>query len=80
MRQPPTAACLLLSLVLVGCDAAPPKSADPAAGAAARQAEKHHELQSAIDSVDQREKAEHAADPVMEADKAHDQQLEDAGG
>ena len=80
MRQPSITSCLLLAALLGGCDAAPPKAADPATSAAAREAEKHHELQGAIDAVDKRDKAAHAADPVMEADKAHDQQLEDSGG
>jgi hypothetical protein len=76
MRTPQPS--LLLLLALAGCSAAPPPA--PAAAAAKPADGGHHELQGAIDAVDRRDKAAHAADAVMEADKAHDQQLEDAGG
>jgi len=70
---------MLIVLALAGCSATPPPA--PAPAAAAKPADTgHHELQGAIDAVDQRDKAAHAADPVMEADKEHDKQLEDAGG
>ena len=48
--------------------------------AAARKAAEHRELQEAIEHKTERDKAEHAADPVMEADKKQDQAIEDAGG
>ena len=76
MRLPPTLACLLL---LGACHPAPPPAAAEA-GAIAREAAKHHELQQAIDAVDQRDKAAHAADPVLEADRKREQELKDAGG
>jgi hypothetical protein len=83
MRPLSITACLLLTaLALAGCGAAPSPPAPPAPPAPPTAASDtgHHELQGAIDAVDQRDKAAHAADPVMDADKEHDKQLEDAGG
>jgi len=70
-------ACLF---VLAACDSAtaPP---DPATSAAAREGARHHELRDAMEANGAQEKAKHAADPTLEADKAHDEQLEkDSGG
>ena len=81
MRQISLHACLLLSLLaLAGCSETPPPAPATAAAPAAKPDTGHHELQGAIDAVDQRDKAAHAADPVLDADKEHDKQLEDAGG
>ena len=70
-------ACLA---VLAACDkaAAPP---DPATSAAAREGARHHELKDAMEANGAQEKAKRAADPTLEADKKHDEQLEkDSGG
>ena len=77
MRMPLLFACLI---VLGACDLAPPPPADPDNSATAREAAKHHELKNAIDAVDEREKAKHANDAVIEADKKREQELQDAGG
>ena len=85
MRQPstptalPLAAALLAGLVLAGCAKAPPPP-DPAVDASAREAARHHELKDAIEARDHRDKAQAAGDATLEADKQHDQELEDAGG
>jgi hypothetical protein len=76
MRTPLLLACLLLA----ACDLAPTPKADPDTSAAAREAARHPELKNAIDSVDEREKARHANDAVIEADKKREQELQDAGG
>jgi hypothetical protein len=81
MRQLTTiAACLLLA----ACNAAPPPTAAATADqdndASAREAARHHELKDAVEARDYRDKAAAAGDAVLEADKAHDKQLEDAGG
>ena len=82
MRTPLLLACLLLA----GCDLAPPppKDADAKAeadtSAVAREAAKHHELKEGIESIDYRDKAAHANDAVIEADKKREQELKDAGG
>ena len=67
----------LLCSALAGCGLNPPPEHQ---SAEARKAAEHHELRDAIEHKTEREKAEHAADPVMEADKAHDQAIQDAGG
>jgi hypothetical protein len=81
MRQLTTiAACLLLA----ACNAAPPPTAAATADqdndASAREAARHHELKDAVEARDYRDKAAAAGDAVLEADKEHDKQLEDAGG
>jgi hypothetical protein len=48
--------------------------------AAARKAAEHRELEEAISHKTERDKAEHAADPVLDADKQHDKAIDDAGG
>jgi hypothetical protein len=78
MRNPTLLlACLL---VLAACDkAAAP--ADPATSAAAREGARHHELKDAIEAKDYRAKAKAAGDQALDADKKHDEQLEnDTGG
>ena len=80
-----SASLLLASLVLSGCDLAPPPPTDPDATAKAdaakgRDTSKPQELQHAIDSVDYRDKAKAAGDATLEADKQHDQALKDQGG
>jgi hypothetical protein len=81
MRMPILSASLLLaSLVLTGCDLAPPPPTDPDATAKAKDASKPQELQHAIDSVDYRDRAKAAGDTTLEADKKHDQELKDQGG
>jgi hypothetical protein len=75
--RPTTLSVLVLGLALSGCSATPP----PPPAAAAKPADTgHHELQSAIDAVDHRDKAAAAGDAALDADKAHDKQLEDSGG
>jgi len=76
MRAPLLLACLLLG----ACDLAPPPPTDPDTSASAREAAKHHELQDAIHSVDKREEAAHANDPVKDADKKREEDLKAAGG
>ena len=71
---------LLASLLLAACSQAPAPAVDPDTDASAREAARHHELKDAVEAKDYREKAEPAGDAVEAADKAHDQQLEDAGG
>ena len=91
MRTPFLLACLLPgALLLAACDLAPPPPTDPDAKAEAkaeaspsaleREAAKHHELQQGIDAIDMRDKAAHANDPVIEADKKREQEIKDAGG
>ena len=70
-------AVALLCGALTGCGLNPPPEHQ---SEAARKAAEHHELRDAIEHKTEREKAEHAADPVMEADKKQDQAIEDAGG
>jgi uncharacterized lipoprotein YajG len=77
-------ACLSL---LAACSKAPPApAATPAAAAdttndaAAREGARHHELKDAIEARDYRDKAKAAGDAALDADKAHDKQLEDSGG
>ena len=83
MRNPrtpttlPLAAALLAALILAGCAKAPP---DPATDASAREAARHHEIKDVIEAQDHRDKAQAAGDATLEADKKHDQELEDAGG
>ena len=69
---------LLACLTLVACGKAPP--VDPDTNATAREAARHHELEDAIKARDFREKAAHANDAVIEADKKREQDLKDAGG
>ena len=84
MRLPPPStalpltAALLAGLMLAACAKAPPP--DPTTDASVREAARHHELQDAIDARDHRAKAQAAGDATLEADKKHDQELEDAGG
>lgn len=47
---------------------------------AARKAAEHNQLRDAISHKTERDKAEHAADPVLDADKQHDKAIDDAGG
>jgi len=69
-------ACLL---VLAACAkaTAPP---DPDTSAAAREGARHHELEDAIKARDYRDKAKHAGDATLDADKQHDDQLEKETG
>ena len=78
MRNPTLLlACLV---VLAACDKAPAPP-DPATSAAAREGARHHELKDAIEAKDYRDKAAHAGDATLDADKKHDEQLEnDTGG
>jgi hypothetical protein len=81
MRTPtPFASSLLACLLLGACDVAPPPPADPDAKLEAKDKGEHHELQSAIDAVDHRDKAAAAGDAVKEADKKREEELKDAGG
>ena len=70
-------AALSSCALLAGCGMNPPPEHQ---SEAARKAAEHHELRNAIEHKAEREKAEHAADPVLEADKAHDKALEEQGG
>jgi len=74
----PLAAALLAGLLLAACAKAPPT--DPATDASTREAAQHHELKNAIEARDHRAKAKAAGDATLDADKKHDQELEDAGG
>ena len=75
----PLATALLAGTLLAGCAKAPTPP-DPATDASAREAARHHELKDAVEAKDYRDKAEAAGDATLEADKKHDQELEDAGG
>ena len=75
MRQTLLFACLLTSCALLGAC-----GKDPATNAALRESQEHHELKNAIDAVDERDKAAHANDAVIEADRKREQDLKDAGG
>jgi len=80
MRMTVLLACLL---TLAACEkAAQPEAAvDPDTNAAAREGARHHELQNAIDEQKKYEdRAKAAGDSALDADKAHDKQLEDSGG
>jgi hypothetical protein len=70
----PTICLLSACLALAAC------GKDPATNAALRESKDHHELKHAIDAVDEREKAAHANDAVIEADRKREQDLKDAGG
>ena len=74
----PLAAALLAGLMLAACAKAPAPA--PATEASASKATHPHELQDAIEARDHRAKAQAAGDATLEADKKHDQELEDAGG
>ena len=84
MRLPSTstalalAAALLAGLSLAACAKAPPP--DPTTDASTREAARHHELKETIEARDHRDKAQAAGDATLDADKKHDQELEDAGG
>ena len=80
MRTPMIPACLLLAIALGACDSSPPPAVDTVNDATAREAARHHELKDAVEARDYRDKAAHGGDATLEADKAHDKQLEDAGG
>jgi hypothetical protein len=91
MRAPLLIASLLSAgFALSACDVAPPPPTDPDAAiataakaradAAAQAAAGHHEMQDAIDSVDKRDEAAHANDPVEAADKKREEDLKAAGG
>ena len=80
MRTPSISACLLLAIALGGCEVAPPQAADTSSSATAREAATHHERTDAVEAKDYRDRAAAAGDAALEADKAHDKQLEDAGG
>jgi hypothetical protein len=73
MRLIPILACLCLALS--SCTVAPPPEQQ---SAAARKAAEHHELRDAIQKPMDRAKS--ANDPNVEADKAKEQAIEDAGG
>ena len=75
MRTP----MLLATLLLSACGMAPPP-ADPDKQAVLPGDPGHHELKQAIEARDGRAKAKAAGDAALEADKQHDQQLEDAEG
>ncbi len=72
-------ACLLAGALAIagGCDMVPSPEHQ---SAAANKAAEHHELRDAIEHKSEMDRAKHAADPVMDADKAHDKQIDDAGG
>jgi hypothetical protein len=70
-------AAAALGIAAAGCDLVPSPEHQ---SAAARKAAEHHELRDAIEHKTEREKAEHAGDAALDADKAHDKALEDAGG
>lgn len=73
MRLIPILACLCLGLS--SCDlAGPPEQQSEAA----RKAAEHHELRDAMQQPIDRAKA--ANEPNVEADKAKEQAIEDAGG
>jgi hypothetical protein len=74
---PAALAAVLLCVAVGACDLVP---APEHQSEAARKAAEHHELRDAIEHKTEREKAEHAADPVLEADKKQDQAIQDAGG
>jgi hypothetical protein len=80
MRTLALTSCLLLA----ACGATPPApaaKADTTDSAIEREAARHHELKDAIDARDGRAKAAAAGDAALEADKKHDEQLEqDTGG
>jgi len=79
-----TVALLLCCLLLAACGAAPSSpaaKADATDNAIEREAARHHELKDAIEARDGRAKAKAAGDAALDADKAHDQQLDkDEGG
>jgi hypothetical protein len=77
LSLPAALAATLLCGALGACDLVPPPESQ---SAAARKAAEHHELRDAIEHKTEREKAEHAGDAALDADKAHDRALEDAGG
>ena len=78
MRQ---SLALVTCLLLAACGAAPPPAAvDTDNDATAREAARHHELKDAVEAKAYREKAAAAGDAALEADKAKDKALEDAGG
>lgn len=80
MRQttPVLAALLALALpALGGCDVVPSPEHQ---SEAARKAAEHHELRDAIEHKSEMERAKHAGDPVIDADKQHDKDIDDAGG
>ena len=64
-----------LCLALSSCDLAPPLDQQ---SAAAQKAAEHHQLRDAIQKPIDRTKA--ANDPNVEADKAKEKAIEDAGG
>jgi hypothetical protein len=91
MRTTPIAICLLLA----ACSASPPppdatanapapapaaKADAPTGSGMPPRAGENQELQEAIDSVDYRDRAKAANDPVKEADKKREEDLKAAGG
>jgi hypothetical protein len=73
---------LLSGLLLAACsDSAPPPSAATPSAATEGAAAGHHELEDSIKAQKKYEdKAKHAGDAALDADKQHDKQLEDSGG
>ena len=76
------AATLVAALVaalgsLSGCDLVPSPEHQ---SEAARKAAEHHQLRDAIEHKSEMDRARNAGAPVIEADKQHDQAIDDAGG
>lgn len=82
MRQALLSSVLLSGLLLAACSAsAPPPSAATPSPATSGAAAGHHELEDSIQAQKKYEdKAKHAGDAALDADKQHDKQLEDSGG
>ena len=80
MRTTRPALTLLLAAAFgstAGCDLVPSPEHQ---SEAARKAAEHHQLRDAIAHKSEMDRARHAADPVIEADKKQDQAIDDAGG
>lgn len=80
MRTTRPALALLLAATLgtfAGCDLVPSPEHQ---SEAARKAAEHHELRDAIEHKSEMDRARNAGAPVEEADKKHDQAIDDAGG
>jgi hypothetical protein len=85
MRQTPPTLVRVLSLslmalasvALAACDMVPSPEHQ---SEAARKAAEHTQLRDAIGHKSELDRAKHAADPVLDADKKHDASIDDAGG